>query len=178
MNCDQAFDAITDPTGAESAALRQHLARCPRCREMRETLSPALNALYEDRDGSRHAETAWSGTSLPRLDLQQLAAESASRLAVATPSRLGIASPRRPLPAAWSHLLTASLLLALGVGIGWGGHQLSRSPAVSQPSSMAMPAGMSSACLWKSRQAGADAATGDSPRTVVLSCLACHLANR
>lgn len=178
MNCDQAFDAITDPTGAESAALREHLARCPRCREMRETLSPALNALYEDRDASRHTETAWSGTSLPRLDLQQLAAESAGRLAVASPARPGIASPpRRPLPAAWSHLLTASLLLALGVGIGWGGHQLSRSPGASQPSELATPAGMSSACLWKSRRAG-DAATGDSPRTVVLSCLACHLANR
>lgn len=177
MNCDQAFDAITDPTGAESAALREHLARCPRCREMRETLSPALNALYEDRDASRHAETAWSGTSLPRLDLQQLAAESASRLAVTAPAHSRLAPRRRSLPAAWSHLLTASLLLAVGAGIGWGGHQLSRSPGAPQPPELATPAGMSSACLWKSRQAGADAA-GESPRTVVLSCLACHLPSR
>jgi len=177
MNCDQAFDAITDPTGAESDALREHLAHCPRCREMQETLSPALNALSEDRDASRRAETAWSGTSLPRLDLQQLAAESASRLAVASPTRPELAPHRRSHPTAWSHLLTASLLLAIGVGIGWGGHQLSRSSGTSQPSDLATSAGMSSACLWKSRQAGADAA-GESPRTVVLSCLACHLPSR
>lgn len=177
MNCDQAFDAITDPTGAESAALREHLARCPRCREMRETLSPALDALYEDREVSHHLGTAWSSTSLPRLDLQQLAAESASQLAVTTAARSNFAPQRRLLSAAWSHLLTASLLLAIGVGVGWGGHQLSRTPAASQPSALATPAGISSACLWKSRQSGADAA-GESPRTVVLSCLACHLPSR
>jgi hypothetical protein len=177
MNCDQAFDAITDPTGAESAALREHLARCPRCREMQETLSPALHALFEDRDASRRAEPVWSGASLPRLDLQQLAAESASQFAVSTPGRSSFAVRRRSLPAAWSHLLTAALLLAIGVGVGWGGHQLSRSPGASQPSFLSTPTGMSSACLWKSRQTG-EAPKGESPRTVVLSCLACHMPSR
>ena len=41
MNCDQAFDHMTSSAAGESPALREHLANCPRCREMREVLSPA-----------------------------------------------------------------------------------------------------------------------------------------
>lgn len=177
MNCDQAFDAITDPTGAESAALQAHLAQCPRCREMRETLAPALNALYDDRDAAVRAEPAWPAASLPRLDLQQLAATAASQLAVTSSAQPTAAPRRRVLHNGWGHLLTAALLLVIGVGVGWGGHQLAQPPVPLQPTGLATPTGMPSACLWKSRQAGATA-TDESPRSVVLSCLACHLANR
>ncbi len=42
MNCDTAFDLMTDAEGAASLALANHLAGCPRCRQMQETLAPAL----------------------------------------------------------------------------------------------------------------------------------------
>jgi hypothetical protein len=48
MNCDIAFDLITDRHGRHSAALHEHLAACPRCRQMLETLAPALDNLADD----------------------------------------------------------------------------------------------------------------------------------
>lgn len=49
MNCDLAFDLMTDPAGCESQALLSHLAECPRCRQMQETLAPALDWLSDVR---------------------------------------------------------------------------------------------------------------------------------
>lgn len=42
MNCDQAFDALTSRGASENEALASHLASCPRCRDMADVLSPAL----------------------------------------------------------------------------------------------------------------------------------------
>ena len=43
MNCDQAFDCLTDSRRRHSAELERHLANCPRCRQMHDTLEPALD---------------------------------------------------------------------------------------------------------------------------------------
>lgn len=43
MNCDDAFDQLTTLGAQDDAALQRHLAGCPRCRDMQETLSPALD---------------------------------------------------------------------------------------------------------------------------------------
>ncbi len=47
MNCDQAFDALTDNNLRNSDTLIQHLDSCPRCRDMADMLDPALN-LFDD----------------------------------------------------------------------------------------------------------------------------------
>jgi hypothetical protein len=47
MNCDQAFDALTDKILRNGDLLIQHLDTCPRCRDMADMLDPALN-LFED----------------------------------------------------------------------------------------------------------------------------------
>jgi len=46
MNCDEAFDAITDADGRNTDQFRWHLDRCPRCRQMQQVLEPAL-ALFD-----------------------------------------------------------------------------------------------------------------------------------
>lgn len=48
MNCDMAFDLMTDAKTAGSSALARHLESCPRCRQMQETLAPALSLLSQD----------------------------------------------------------------------------------------------------------------------------------
>ena len=45
MNCDDAFDCLTDPRSSRRGELARHLQACPRCREMADTLSPALAGL-------------------------------------------------------------------------------------------------------------------------------------
>ena len=53
MNCDTAFDLMTDAETTRSSALARHLEGCPRCRQMQETLSPALRFLTRnDQDDS------------------------------------------------------------------------------------------------------------------------------
>jgi hypothetical protein len=47
MNCDQAFDALTDTKRRGSDALTEHLDHCPRCRDMAEMLDPALDLFGE-----------------------------------------------------------------------------------------------------------------------------------
>jgi hypothetical protein len=45
MNCDTAFELMTDVSGSRSSALTRHLESCTRCRQMQETLAPALEFL-------------------------------------------------------------------------------------------------------------------------------------
>ncbi len=47
MNCDLAFDCLTDPARRDCAELAEHLAHCPRCRDMAEALEPAIDLLSE-----------------------------------------------------------------------------------------------------------------------------------
>jgi hypothetical protein len=47
MNCDLAFDCLTDSARRDCAELAKHLARCPRCRDMAEALEPAIDLLSE-----------------------------------------------------------------------------------------------------------------------------------
>ncbi|MSR57412.1 MAG: hypothetical protein EXS05_07050 [Planctomycetaceae bacterium] len=90
MNCDTAFDLLTDPHGAASLALESHLAHCPRCRQMQETLSPALEWMREsaaDTVSSRDPSSATGGaTALHRApafataEALEVANEAAARL--------------------------------------------------------------------------------------------------
>jgi len=99
MNCDTAFDLMTDPHGAASQALEQHLAACPRCRAMQETIAPALAGMEIARQGAdasaeefdppwRHPEGALP-TFAPKEAIaiaEQAAAALGTRTAVAVPN--------------------------------------------------------------------------------------------
>jgi hypothetical protein len=50
MNCNEAFDRLTMPSGRSDARLSAHLAGCPRCRAMAETLEPALELFSRTAD--------------------------------------------------------------------------------------------------------------------------------
>lgn len=89
MNCDTAFDLMTDPHGGKSNSLREHLAHCPRCRQMQETLAPALDWLAEpaplDADQSLHAallvhEAVIRPAALATAEARQVALEAAGSL--------------------------------------------------------------------------------------------------
>lgn len=47
MNCDQAFDCLTDPQHRDLDALQCHLDACSRCRDLAEALQPALTLFDE-----------------------------------------------------------------------------------------------------------------------------------
>lgn len=68
MNCDQAFERLTDPAVGCDAELEAHLYGCPRCRDMSEILEPALR--FVTRSGEDNwQEPGWSFPSqLPQAE--------------------------------------------------------------------------------------------------------------
>jgi hypothetical protein len=47
MNCDQAFDYLTNPQLRDAEELQAHFSTCPRCRNLADVLEPALG-LFDD----------------------------------------------------------------------------------------------------------------------------------
>ncbi len=157
MNCDQAFEAMTDPRGAEAGRLHRHLQSCPRCRRMRETLEPALGALTP----------LVAGRSTPRHPGENDPASLAAvRMARRVADRLSVAHTRtkpaeqREVSRAWGYLLSASCgaLVAIGALL-----------AIQQPASSPL---LAEGCVWQHRQ---EAFAAHTPRALVLSCVNCHL---
>jgi mono/diheme cytochrome c family protein len=88
MNCDTAFDLMTDAAGSRSGALAQHFETCTRCRQMQETLAPALEFLMQDEpsydfsSSSRDSATSDAGSLQPfvTVDSIKIAQQAANRL--------------------------------------------------------------------------------------------------
>lgn len=156
MNCDQAFDVMTSPERSDSRALSHHLDACRRCRQMYETLEPALGlfaAVEKDR-AERLREGSIPGPSAP-VELARLMASRWSQARVSPVSE----RPRRRL---WGGLVAASvagLLLSMGLG------------ALS-PDSATEPHDSASGCTWLDRDS---VRRGGSADAVVVSCARCHL---
>ena len=92
MNCDTAFDLMTDAKGSRSGALAQHFETCTRCRQMQETLAPALEFLTQDEpsydfsSGSMDSAASDAGGRQPfvTVDSLKIAQQAARRLAAHT----------------------------------------------------------------------------------------------
>jgi hypothetical protein len=174
MNCDEAFDALTDIDGRESDELERHLNLCPRCRQMREVLAPALS-LFGTDDGSRfggtdertHADPAESiRKQFLSVEAVQMARETAQRLAAARKRRPD--RPRRHTRWLIAQVAAAAAAVALAftlfAPIASGPERKSSADA---PGAVSLPQ-----CLWKNRS-NVDEARADS-HAVVSRCVACH----
>lgn len=198
MNCDEAFDLMTHPTDYTSNELQWHLQMCPRCRQMQETLAPALKSFYSlpDQDEPiteelelfeadfshgthERPDTGFSGADKPFLspDAVRIAEQAATRLR----AEAGINRPARQLSSVKrqrKRLMQAALILMVGLIMGWG-------ISIDVPNNQ-LPLGASSLsgqqpCLWIAKRDGSLLQQGSmqsdkaSVNSVVLSCVACHL---
>lgn len=157
MNCDQAFAAMTDPQLADAGELHRHLESCPRCRQMRETLEPALGRLAVSAAGqSRLSESR--GDAAVSLSAVHMARRVAARLSHGRPASAG--ALRRPVSNVWSYLASAACGALVAVG------------AITLLQNSATPPALASECLWQDRDA---ASIKTESSAVVLSCVACHM---
>jgi len=170
MNCDQAFEHLTDPEQGDAAALQAHLDGCPRCRDMAEILEPALryvngvdNPAWRDWEEPESVleESLAAGPFLSEQAVQ-VAEEAAKTLSTRGRGRQS-KNYRRLIP-----LLTLAPLLALG--LFWIGGR----------NSAAVPAGngectrdLAAAMMSDDQEEGIANAYH-----VVLSCNVCHLYER
>lgn len=193
MNCDEAFELITHPTDYNCEELQWHLQLCPRCRQMQETLAPALDPFQQFLDdlseadqveglgsdfqpiSDRESTASHSPTAKPFLSAEsvRMAEQAATRLSLETETTQS-QKPDRPQ----KRLFHAAVILLIGVTLGWG---VSGDVSKSQ-----FPLGVNSLekqqpCLWIAQ---AESLVNQSTKvesnkvaanTVVLSCVACHL---
>lgn len=188
MNCDEAFEALTDPAGGRREDLHWHLGLCARCRELRETLAPALASLTEltehaqgERPPGEGPPAGRSATLPPALRRRSLnfdeqpgvsdgagravfLSDEAVRVAEESAARIGGAGRRR-----WSGVIQVAAGLLVGIGLAYAGLSTSLSTPAAAPA--ATPTADATDCLWLSKPRPADQAA--SP--VVLSCVTCHL---
>lgn len=172
MNCDDAFDCLTDPARRESRALRVHLKTCRRCAHMQTVLEPALalfdipatfeavdDASYRDVDQTA-ADTASRKPAVAMHDSVRLAASAAYRLqAASAPRSTHWQSAVRPaLGYAAALVIGAAAALALFQG----------DAADEQAAPQAEP------CSWQMSRM-ADARHNADVRTLLAACIACHL---
>ena len=181
MNCDEAFEALTDPTEPNHSALKWHLEFCPRCREMQQVLAPALAMFATDgqsadavksqtdqsRDLPRRREPRFSPAELGNAPARPFLTPEAIR--VAEQSAQALHPVKRRMAFRWILAGVASALAA--VAVFFVVH-------ISEPrTGSSEPAMLADRCLWMERDAAdTPLPTEDaSSRWVVLSCVACHL---
>src|SRR5258708_1695928 len=168
MNCDTAFDLMTDAHGSRSGVLAQHFESCPRCRQMQATLAPALDFLTPDEPlhdfsaGAGDSATSDAGGRQPfvAVDSVRIAQQAASRLL----AQADLPRVRRQRLAGqlarYAAVFAAGLLLALVL-------------VPDRNQEKANPAGQ---CT---RQAAASEASGRSAAAIqalAQSCAVCHTA--
>ncbi|HET6326276.1 MAG TPA: hypothetical protein VFG04_16480 [Planctomycetaceae bacterium] len=186
MNCDDVFDALTDPQWADAAELAEHLAKCPRCRELKQVLEPALSLLCGDlpaepamRAALPHEEQTSDDAVLskrPFLSVEAIGVAEAAAARLASQSAPSRSSRVIRLPGhRVSGRAVQGVLCAAFGGLAvfcialWDG----KSEVTPQPLLVptVKPAGVCTrnAVRQKTTQPRENA------RAVILSCVACHL---
>lgn len=163
MNCDEAFELLTSRDGRTSESLDAHLQRCPRCREMQEILSPALDWLAWDAEAPVPDRRGPATAFAPLLTAQavSIAEEAARRL-----------PGRRSQRLAWWRQFGMITAIALG-GVLIGLFSAQERPPQTESAALTSDP-LLAACLWTSP--GLRSSLSDSsPRSVVVSCVMCHV---
>ncbi|HUE13926.1 MAG TPA: hypothetical protein VMR25_07170 [Planctomycetaceae bacterium] len=182
MNCDDVFEALTDPALSQTAQLEAHLAHCPRCRELQQVLEPARSLLCgelpvervpgldaRDEIGAAPWRTSPSAESVGLAE--SIAAQlRASNRGKSVLSRRPLAN-RRVVVAA---LRSAALVLFGALAVYCIGSSDRESDSHALPA--VVPVGPAKVCtrmdLQRKGRGSQDA------RRVILSCVGCHLNER
>lgn len=160
MNCDQAFERLTDDEAANDAELALHLRDCPRCRAMQLTLSPVMEWLREDHATAFPSGNEWRDSSSTLLTEESVAVamEIAQRL------------PKTGSHMVMRRALGLALMMTFGIALGVFVFGERQRPAPEVDARVTPPTTV--VCLWTQR----DGETAlRSAASVVDSCIACHV---
>jgi hypothetical protein len=179
MNCDEAFDCLTDPARRDGDALKWHLDLCPRCRQMKDVLSPALDLFAPPNDAAEFGALSHS-VDESGLDLEHasprpktLPAESimlAERTAADLARR---AKGPRQLRRRFGSATRFVAILLLGAVITLSATTWSNRRDRDRTATTGTPS--RSDCLWVHHDREAKANPSRTSKQVVLSCVDCHL---
>lgn len=170
MNCETAFEYLTDSVLNNSPELQQHLAECPRCREMEEVLSPALSWMTEATREDNAVRSPQPSAPFLTAETVAVADRLAAQLAQDQETRRALlpATLQRPFAGrSWSGWRAGGVVAILMLA-GFGGWFLGANWGPETPSTSAV-------CLWTNREWAA-ASVDQTAKSITMSCLTCHLA--
>lgn len=179
MNCDQAFDALTDPNLRDSQELQTHLDNCPRCAEMQQILAPALD-LFAPQSEAEHLDHATDSDSTRRPAEMFYLSPEAIQVAQQTADELARQQPAQGRSAQSAMLVMKyAALFLLGSAVTLGAFSLS---SISKSADRSNNPGPVSQCVWKNRNVArpilepADRSNIElTAANVTQTCVACHL---
>lgn len=176
MNCDEAFDGLTDPARRNSDELKWHLDLCARCRQMRDVLSPAID-LFDVREPAPPAPAAFGDGESDPPDSARTAALSPEALQIAERTAADLRAlsrrtkaRRRERSGRWVRFVAVFLLgaVVMFTATAWPGMNRKSSDSSPKPDD-------ATACLMPPHNAEDDLRENAGSRDVVLRCVACHL---
>ncbi|MEX2286945.1 MAG: hypothetical protein WD648_07645 [Planctomycetaceae bacterium] len=175
MNCDEAFNALTDATTDHGDELERHLRMCPRCRQMREVLSPALSLFLptdsrDDADCFEH-EPCDAANAVRKQFLSVEAVQIAKEAALALSSRVHSSPERRRRTVKWAAVQATVAAVAVMVSFAVFSMPTGHEPASTRQAA-AIPGAPSGYCAWKERSR-TDHSKQDA-QMIVASCMTCH----
>ena len=163
MNCDQAFDALTDNHLRDSSELILHLDSCPRCRDMADMLDPALD-LFANALGTAGEFTPSAPSENPGNEYAEAAStsEQAPLTSPRTASRPWLQQSQRRAASQRDGLRVAAFLMLIAVMMAAmvNVEHAGRNDAVA----ISLPADCQRSTTTES-----------STDNVVAGCVACHL---
>ncbi len=176
MNCDEAFEALTQRDSMRRQELLWHLDLCPRCRELQKVLEPAL-MLFESHGSSSAESYHESSMNIPPRQALNSSGPSPARL---SNEALDIAEQTA---ARWKKSRNARMwrrfgMIAVSVCclvIAVHSSLARRSNLGNQiesPSAVATPG---NSCLWVARDQENAISPNLTHHDIILSCVNCHL---
>ncbi len=168
MNCDLAFELMTDAEGCQSTALARHFDHCPRCRHMQETLAPALDLLGPNSLGRSESDLSFPIDEMTSASLrsgQPFVTIEAVRIAqqIATELTMQTGTPRDRLRRGAGKILGYAAVFAAGLLLAT--LLFERRAPTASPGDECQRGGAS--------REGWERTTGEI-RALALSCVACH----
>jgi hypothetical protein len=181
MNCDDVFDALTDPALSPSgtAELDAHLTLCPRCRQLREVLEPARSLLcgelplerlpgQEPESETSAAVGARSLLTVESLGMaESIAAQLATRSRMNRPRRWSLANPRLLAAVRGTALVLFGAMAVYCLEPRDRESDLHANPAAAPAP---QPAKVCTRMEFQRRSS-----ISRNPQQVVLTCVACHM---
>lgn len=172
MNCDQAFEHLTDRALRTGPELQAHLADCARCRNLLDVFGPAIELFdgpppVESSRSSESVATLRAGTEGTRAPvLSPEAVRIAENLAADLSAR---AKHSLPVPARTSRVVTRyAAAFVVGACAAWAFVVL---PSAEDNPNSLLPAGK----CTREQVASTEGQSPERVKLVVQTCVTCHL---
>lgn len=176
MNCDEAFEVLTQRDSMRRQELLWHLDMCPRCRELQKVLEPAL-LMFENQGASSSESYRESSTNMPTrqaLNSQSPRPARLSNEALDLAEQTAAKWKKSRTTRIWRRFgVIAATVCCLVIAVHASmARRTEPGTELESPSAAAMPL---NSCLWVAQDQETPISPNLTNHDIILSCVNCHL---